>query len=48
MFTGLVEEEVRLLQKIKTGDGYQLVIEASKIMQDLDIGSSIASMDAVA
>ena len=42
MFTGLVEEKGELLQKIKTGDGYQLVIKASKIMRDLDIGSSIS------
>src|SRR3989337_1754389 len=42
MFTGLVEEKGELLQKIKTGDGYQLAIKASKIMEDLDIGSSIS------
>jgi len=42
MFTGLVEEKGELLQKIKTGDGYQFVIKASKIMEDLDIGSSIS------
>ena len=42
MFTGLVEEKGKLNQKIKTGDGYQLVIEASKILEDLNIGSSIS------
>ena len=42
MFTGLVEEKGELLQKIKTGDGYQLEIKASKIMEDLNIGSSIS------
>ncbi len=42
MFTGLVEEKGELLQKIKTGDGYQLVIYASKIMEDLQIGSSVS------
>lgn len=42
MFTGLVEEKGELLQKIKTGGGYQLVIKASKIMGDLNIGSSIS------
>ena len=42
MFTGLVEEKGKLIDKIKTGDGYQLVIAASKIMEDLGIGSSIS------
>lgn len=42
MFTGLVEEKGILNKKNKTGDGYQLVIEASKIMEDLNIGSSIS------
>lgn len=42
MFTGLVEEKGELLQKIKTGDGYQLVIYTSKIMEDLQIGSSVS------
>lgn len=42
MFTGLVEEKGELINKIKTGDGYQLVIRASKIMEDLKIGSSIS------
>src|SRR5690606_7367717 len=28
--------------KIKTGDGYQLVISAEKILDDLEIGSSIS------
>ena len=42
MFTGLVEEKGELLNKIKTGDGYQLVIKASKIMEDLGIGSSVS------
>lgn len=42
MFTGLVEEKGELIQKIKTGDGYQFIIQASKIMEDLDIGSSIS------
>ena len=42
MFTGLVEEKGKLIDKIKTGDGDQLVIAASKIMEDLGIGSSIS------
>jgi len=42
MFTGLVEEKGKLNQKIKTGDGYQLVIESVKIIEDLGIGSSIS------
>lgn len=42
MFTGLVEEKGILKEKIPTGDGFQFVIEANKIMKDLQIGSSIA------
>jgi len=42
MFTGLVEEKGELLQKIKTGDGYQFVIKAVNIWEDLNIGSSIS------
>ena len=42
MFTGLVEEKGELLNKIKTGDGYQMIIGASKIMEDLTVGSSVS------
>lgn len=42
MFTGLVEEKGKLKEKIATGNGFQFVIEAIKIMHDLQIGSSIA------
>ncbi|RPI75398.1 MAG: riboflavin synthase [Ignavibacteriales bacterium] len=42
MFTGLVEETGRLKNKIKTGDGFQLVISARKIFDDLGIGSSVS------
>ncbi|MFZ1517901.1 MAG: riboflavin synthase [Ignavibacteriaceae bacterium] len=42
MFTGLVEEKGTLKEKIATGDGFQFVIEANKIMRDLEIGNSIA------
>jgi riboflavin synthase len=42
MFTGLVEEKGRLIDKIKTGDGYQLIISALKVMEDLKVGSSIS------
>lgn len=42
MFTGLVEEKGKLNQKIKIGDGYQFVIEALRILEDLGIGSSIS------
>lgn len=42
MFTGLVEEKGILKEKIPTGDGFQFVIEANKIMHDLQIGSSVA------
>ncbi|HVO72432.1 MAG TPA: riboflavin synthase [Ignavibacteriaceae bacterium] len=42
MFTGLVEETGELLKKIKTGEGYRLVIKASKVLDDMKIGSSIS------
>ncbi len=42
MFTGLIEEEGELLQKVKTGEGYQLSFKASKVLDDLQIGSSIS------
>lgn len=42
MFTGLIEETGKLIDKIKTGDGRRLKISGSIVMDDLDIGSSIA------
>ena len=42
MFTGLVEEKGILKDKIPTGDGFQFVIEAKIVMNDLQIGSSVA------
>jgi riboflavin synthase len=42
MFTGLVEQKGKLLNKIPTGDGFQFEIEAKKVLEDLSIGSSIA------
>jgi len=42
MFTGLVEEKGILQEKIPTGDGFQFVIEAKIVMNDLRIGSSVA------
>ncbi|HCY74821.1 MAG TPA: riboflavin synthase [Ignavibacteriales bacterium] len=42
MFTGLVEEKGKLKEKIPTGDGFQFVIEAKLVLEDLQIGSSIA------
>jgi len=42
MFTGLIEEKGTLINKIKTGDGYRLVITADKVLNDLEIGSSIS------
>ncbi|HEX7356389.1 MAG TPA: riboflavin synthase [Ignavibacteriaceae bacterium] len=42
MFTGLVEEKGTLKEKIPTGDGFQFVIEAKLVLEDLQIGSSIA------
>ncbi len=42
MFTGLVEEKGKLTGKLKTGDGYRLSFTAKKIMNDMQIGSSIS------
>ena len=42
MFTGLVEEVGNIVEKIKTGDGFRFKISANKVMDDLNIGSSIA------
>lgn len=42
MFTGLVEEKGILKEKIPTGDGFQFEIQAQKVLEDLNIGSSIA------
>ncbi|MGQ9644016.1 MAG: riboflavin synthase [Ignavibacterium sp.] len=42
MFTGLVEEKGILLEKIPTGNGFQFEIQAEKVLEDLNIGSSIA------
>jgi riboflavin synthase len=42
MFTGLIEEKGKLINKIKTGDGLRLVLAAQKVFDDLNIGSSIS------
>ena len=42
MFTGLVEEKGTLINKIKTGDGFRLVIKAQKVLEDTQIGSSVS------
>jgi riboflavin synthase len=42
MFTGLVEEKGKLINKIKTGDGFRLVFTARIVFDDLAIGSSIS------
>ena len=42
MFTGLVEETGKLIDKQKKGDGYQFTFTAQKVMDDLSIGSSIS------
>jgi riboflavin synthase len=42
MFTGLIEEKGSLLNKIKTGDGFRLIISADNVFDDLEIGSSIS------
>lgn len=42
MFTGLVEEKGLLKSKLPTGEGFQFIIEANKIMPGLQIGNSVA------
>ncbi|MDR3665401.1 MAG: riboflavin synthase [Ignavibacteriaceae bacterium] len=42
MFTGLVEEKGKLINKIKTGDSFRFVFTAQKVFDDLNIGSSIS------
>lgn len=42
MFTGLVEEKGSLVEKNKTGEGYRLVFQAKKVIDDMEIGSSCA------
>ncbi len=42
MFTGLVEEIGKVEDKIPEGLGYRLIISASKVLEDLEIGSSIS------
>lgn len=42
MFTGLVEEKGKLIQKIRTGDGFRLVFNAHKVLEDVVVGSSIS------
>ena len=42
MFTGLIEEKGKLINKIKTGDGLRLVFTAKIVFGDLNIGSSIS------
>ncbi len=42
MFTGLVEEKGKLIEKKSSGEAYRLKIWAEKVTEDLEIGSSIA------
>ncbi len=42
MFTGIVEEKGILKEKIVTSDGFQFVIEANLVIQNLKAGDSIA------
>ncbi len=42
MFTGLVEEKGNLKEKVATGEGYKLTISANEVINDIQIGSSIA------
>jgi riboflavin synthase len=41
MFTGLIEEKGKLINKIKTGEGLKLVLNAKIVFDDLNIGCSI-------
>ncbi len=42
MFTGLVEETGRLVNKKETGKGFQFTFAAEKILDDLNVSSSIS------
>lgn len=42
MFTGIIQEVGRLKEKITADDKYQLVIEARKVLKNVDKGDSIA------
>ena len=42
MFTGLIEEKGKLINKIKTGEGLRLVFSAQIVFDDLNIGSSVS------
>lgn len=42
MFTGLVEEKGKLINIIKKGEGFRLTFEAAKVIDDMQIGSSIS------
>ncbi len=42
MFTGIVEETGILKNKIPEGNGYQLIVSAQKVVEDLSIGASIS------
>jgi riboflavin synthase len=42
MFTGLVEEKGKLIEKIPMGEGLRLVFQASLVTDDMQIGSSVS------
>ncbi|MFP4015457.1 MAG: riboflavin synthase [Halanaerobiales bacterium] len=42
MFTGIVQEIGTLFKRIKSNNRYQLIIEASKVLEDVSKGDSIA------
>ncbi len=42
MFTGLVEERGRLLSRQPNGDGFRLRFSAETVLDDVDLGASIA------
>lgn len=42
MFTGLIEEKGKLITIKSKGEGFRLTFEASKVIEDMQIGSSIS------
>ena len=42
MFTGLVEEKGKLVTILNKGEGFRLTFEAAKVIDDMQIGSSIS------
>ncbi|MFZ5807497.1 MAG: riboflavin synthase [Verrucomicrobiota bacterium] len=43
MFTGIIEEAGRVVELVKHGEGWRLVVEAQKIHEGLSVGDSVAN-----